>query len=44
MARVTMFLPGDYRPIPNTLAEPNVRDVRRGDDEGGDASRTPDRV
>jgi L-fucose isomerase-like protein len=25
MARVTMFLPGDYRPTPNKLAEPNVR-------------------
>ena len=25
MARITMFLPGDYRPIPNKLAEPNVR-------------------
>ena len=25
MARVTMFLPGDYRPVPNSLAEPNVR-------------------
>ena len=24
MARVTMFLPGDYRPVPNSLAEPNV--------------------
>ncbi len=46
MARITMFLPGDYRPVPNSLAEPNVRDVRRGDDEGGDpprASDAPDR-
>src|SRR5690606_13204369 len=25
MARITMFLPGDYRPKPNELAEPNVR-------------------
>ncbi len=25
MARITMFLPGDYRPVPNQLADPNVR-------------------
>jgi L-fucose isomerase-like protein len=25
MSRITMFLPGDYRPKPNELAEPNVR-------------------
>ena len=25
MSRVTLFLPGDYRPTPNRLAEPNVR-------------------
>ena len=25
MPRVTLFLPGDYRPTPNRLAEPNVR-------------------
>src|SRR5262249_49118208 len=25
MARITMFLPGDYRPNPNRFAEPNVR-------------------
>lgn len=25
MARITMFLPGDYRRTPNELAEPNVR-------------------
>ena len=26
MTRITMFLPGDYRPRPNELALPNVRD------------------
>jgi L-fucose isomerase-like protein len=25
MSRITLFLPGDYRPTPNELAEPNVR-------------------
>lgn len=25
MSRVTLFMPGDYRPAPNQLAEPNVR-------------------
>ncbi|MCB1693106.1 MAG: hypothetical protein KDI19_10090, partial [Pseudomonadales bacterium] len=25
MARITLFMPGDYRPTPNQLAEPNVR-------------------
>ena len=27
--RVVLFLPGDYRPVPNELARPNVEHVRR---------------